>query len=68
MRGISGAESKLGRKNQKDGMKLQKMKGFKVDYLQQGGGADDKGSLFQQQNLHRREESVKQEEIGPGNK
>lgn len=39
-----------------------------MDYYDQGGGNDDKCSHFQQHNLNRRGESVKQEETSPGNK
>lgn len=53
-----------GQEELNDRMKLE-MKGFIVDYYDLGGGSDDKDSLFQH---HRRGESVKQEETGPGNK
>ena len=44
------------------------MKGSKMDYYNQRNGSDDQGSLFEQHNLNIRGESVKQEEIGSGNK
>ena len=39
-----------------------------MGYYNRGGGSEDKGRLFEQHNLSRTGEGVKQEETGPGNK